>query len=68
MRRVSGNAAAEAVPGLRGGMKMGWVCKTCGAKDASDNLDFPMMHEHEDVEPDAGTALRWGGVLGTVEK
>jgi len=43
---------------------MGWICKTCGKRSASDNLNFPMMHEHEDVVPDTGTAMVWGSLLG----
>lgn len=45
---------------------MGWICKTCGAKDGSDNLNFPMMHEHEDVVPDDSTVLRWGKAFGVI--
>jgi len=43
---------------------MGWICKTCGAKSASDSLTFPMMHEHENVEPDIESILPGTSAIG----
>lgn len=49
---------------------MAWVC-TCGERDESDNLNFPMMHDDgtpsHTVTPDTKTTLRWGRALGVVE-
>ena len=43
---------------------MGWSCQNCPWTDPSDNINAPAEHlfaqpDHE-VEPSAGTALRWG--------